>query len=124
MQLYSILDSPSARWGLRPQAPKVNACKFGDKRNSTFPGGLKTPASTSRSGLEFVYPISESVSQLHMRLYIYGTRLRLAGGYAPRPPFGCWLNSGISVVRRQTLAATFGLARNELGRKVCTGQLS
>ncbi|KAG8311548.1 hypothetical protein J6590_041260, partial [Homalodisca vitripennis] len=31
----SILsDSPSARWGLRPQAPKVNACKFGDKRNS------------------------------------------------------------------------------------------
>ncbi|KAG8284010.1 hypothetical protein J6590_003702 [Homalodisca vitripennis] len=28
------LNSPSARWGLRPQAPKVNACKFGDKRNS------------------------------------------------------------------------------------------
>ncbi|KAG8294311.1 hypothetical protein J6590_105946 [Homalodisca vitripennis] len=34
MRLYIYKDSPSARWGLRPQAPKVNACKFGDKRNS------------------------------------------------------------------------------------------
>ncbi|KAG8265948.1 hypothetical protein J6590_082437 [Homalodisca vitripennis] len=24
MRLYSILDSPSARWGLRPQAPNLN----------------------------------------------------------------------------------------------------
>ncbi|KAG8259018.1 hypothetical protein J6590_019495 [Homalodisca vitripennis] len=31
---YIDIYSPSARWGLRPQAPKVNACKFGDKRNS------------------------------------------------------------------------------------------
>ncbi|KAG8269546.1 hypothetical protein J6590_105278 [Homalodisca vitripennis] len=33
MRLYSILDSPSARWGLRPQAPMMYASKFGDKRN-------------------------------------------------------------------------------------------
>ncbi|KAG8325044.1 hypothetical protein J6590_077461 [Homalodisca vitripennis] len=24
------MDSPSARWGLRPQAPMMYACKFGD----------------------------------------------------------------------------------------------
>ncbi|KAG8328562.1 hypothetical protein J6590_107510, partial [Homalodisca vitripennis] len=48
-----IWDSPSARWGLRPQAPIWVLAKFGDKRSSI-------------------------------------------------------------------LAATFGLARNELGRKVCT----
>ncbi|KAG8299591.1 hypothetical protein J6590_097115 [Homalodisca vitripennis] len=27
-----IRDSPSARWGLRPQAPMMYACKFGDER--------------------------------------------------------------------------------------------
>ncbi|KAG8280659.1 hypothetical protein J6590_075716 [Homalodisca vitripennis] len=163
-----IWDSPSARWGLRPQAPIWVLANFGDKlrakshwtffvvhfipdheffvRSKLAPtvrplsGFKEKPArakrgqfanffegfkskkfrfsdfswwfedssyvcakfgvsSTSRSGLEFVSPISESVSQLHMRLYIYGTRLRLAGGYAPRPPFGCWLISGISVIR-------------------------
>ncbi|KAG8303081.1 hypothetical protein J6590_018545 [Homalodisca vitripennis] len=39
--------SPSARWGLRPQAPKVNACKFGDKRNS-----VTAPTVRPLSGLQ------------------------------------------------------------------------
>ncbi|KAG8260508.1 hypothetical protein J6590_095502, partial [Homalodisca vitripennis] len=39
MRLYIYKDSPSARWGLRPQAPMMYACKFGDKRYSGK-GGL------------------------------------------------------------------------------------
>ncbi|KAG8259963.1 hypothetical protein J6590_107871, partial [Homalodisca vitripennis] len=34
MRLYIYKDSPSARWGLRPQAPIWVLANFGDKRNS------------------------------------------------------------------------------------------
>ncbi|KAG8309320.1 hypothetical protein J6590_080807 [Homalodisca vitripennis] len=34
------------------------------------------------------------------------TRLRLAGGYAPRPPFKCWPKSGISGIRAKFLNTT------------------
>ncbi|KAG8274537.1 hypothetical protein J6590_105579, partial [Homalodisca vitripennis] len=49
MRLYIYKDSPSARWGLRPQAPIWVLAKFGDKRSSTFPGGLKNPPTCVRN---------------------------------------------------------------------------
>ncbi|KAG8246115.1 hypothetical protein J6590_091954 [Homalodisca vitripennis] len=99
-QTYQIRmnNSPSARWGLRPQAPIWVLAKFGDKRSSeslqgqnrgqfaNFFEGFRSKkfrfsdfsrwfedssyvcakfgvSSTSRSGLEFVYPISQTILQ-------------------------------------------------------------
>ncbi|KAG8275115.1 hypothetical protein J6590_093588 [Homalodisca vitripennis] len=45
--LALLEDSPSARWGLRPQAPMMYACKFGDKRDLDSPSarwGLRPQA--------------------------------------------------------------------------------